>query len=193
VRRRLEQSIYTAKTDLLRRMLDRSASARGSVATQGWLERFDAAGRWLWIAGFVLQLAWHAVVVHGLLLQYFIWAGVDDSLLTLRALRICGPLVGSLPSAERLLGWSTLASIAGVWWNPRFAQICRGFTRHISGVSKWYFLQAIPIIARVCLQKMDLTTPNPLLVYKQTASHAAAVVFAFLVSIPHTIRTTLTR
>ncbi|KAK3297847.1 Ima1 N-terminal domain-containing protein [Chaetomium fimeti] len=180
VRRRLEQSAYTAKTDLLRRMLDRSASARGSVTTQGWLEKFDAAGRWLWISGLLLQLVWHAVVVHSLLLQYFVWAGVDDSLSTFRLLKTCGPLVGSLPSAGRLLGWSILTTILSMWWNPRFVQIYRGFTRHISGVSQWYIFQAMAVILRICLQRIDLTTPNPPLLNTQTAGHAVAASLAFL-------------
>ncbi|KAH6851122.1 Ima1 N-terminal domain-containing protein [Chaetomium sp. MPI-CAGE-AT-0009] len=180
VRQRLEQSAYTAKTDMLRRMLDRSASVRGSVTTRGWLERFNTAGKWLWISGLVLQLAWHAVVVHNLLLQYFIWAEVDDSLSTFRLLKTCGPLVGSLPPAERLLGWSILATIFGVWWNPRFVQIYRGFTRHISGVSQWYIFQTMAVILRICLQRIDLTTPNPLLLNTQTAGHAVGVALAFL-------------
>ncbi|KAG7285420.1 hypothetical protein NEMBOFW57_010047 [Staphylotrichum longicolle] len=180
VRRQLEQAAYTAKTDLLRRMLDRSASARKSVKTHGWLDTVDAAGRWLWIAGFVLQLAWHAVVVHSLLSQYLMWAGVDETLFTFRMLRICGPFVGRLPSAERLLGWSSLASIVGVWWNPRFVQIFRGFTRHISGVSKWYFFQAVALSLRICLQRWDLTTPDPVLLGKQTAGHGFAAAFAIL-------------
>ncbi|KAK4157656.1 Ima1 N-terminal domain-containing protein [Chaetomidium leptoderma] len=181
VRQRLQQAAYTAKTDLLRRMLDRSANARSSLTTQGWLGLFDAAGKWLWIAGFVLQLVWHAVVVHDLLFQYFLWAGVDDSLVTFRLLRICGPLVASLPSAERLLRWSALATILGVWWNPRFAQIVRGFTKHISGVSKWYFFQALAVGIRIFLQSVDLTTPNPLLLHIQTAGHTIAVAVALLI------------
>jgi hypothetical protein len=182
VRQRLEQAAYTAKTDLLRRMLDRSATASKSMTTAGWLERFDTAGKWLWIAGFVLQLTWHAAVVHGLLLQYLLWAEVDESLFTFQLLRICAPVVASLPSAERLLGWSTLASISGAWWNPRVAQISRGFTRHISGVTKWYFFQAMAVVMRICLQRMDLTTPDPLLLNKHAAGHALATVIALLVS-----------
>ncbi|KAL2175354.1 Ima1 N-terminal domain-containing protein [Thermothelomyces heterothallicus CBS 202.75] len=182
VRQRLEKAQYTAKTDLLRRMLDRSASARSRVTTRGWPERFDAAGRWLWIAGFVLQLGWHAVVVHSLLSQYLIWAEADDARFPFRLLRICGPLVGSLPSDERLLGWSSLATILGVWWNPRFSQVYRGFTRHINGVSKWYCFQAMAVGLRVCLRRIDgLTTPDPALLSTQTAAHALALTFALLI------------
>ncbi|KAL2024140.1 hypothetical protein VTK56DRAFT_9920 [Thermocarpiscus australiensis] len=184
VRQRLEQAAYTAKTDLLRRMLDRSASMRKTVKTRGWLELVDTAGRWLWIAGLVLQLAWHAVVVHALLSQDLWWAGGDSSLFTFRLLRICAPLVTGLPSAERLLRWSTVASVLGIWWNPRFAQIYRGFTRHISGVSKWYIYQAVTVVIRVCLQRVwDLTDPDPLLLNMQTAGHAFAAGFALLVFI----------
>ncbi|KAK4242205.1 hypothetical protein C8A03DRAFT_11593 [Achaetomium macrosporum] len=180
VRERLEQAVYTAKTDLLRRMLDRSASARKNLKTQGWLDLFQAVGKWLWIAGFVLQLAWHAVLVHALLSHYFVWAGMDDSLFTFRLLRICGPFVGWLPSPERLLRWSTLASILGVWWNPRFAQVYRGFSRHISGVGKWYFFQVVALVIRICLQKVDLTTPDPRLLSMQTAGHAFAAGFSLI-------------
>ncbi|KAJ4306753.1 hypothetical protein N0V88_000120 [Collariella sp. IMI 366227] len=183
VRQRLEQAAYTAKTDLLRRMLDRSATARKTVKSEGTLELFDKAGRWLWVAGFLLQLAWHAVVVHMLLSKYFTYAGVDDSVFTFRLLRICGPVVAKFPSAERLLTWSLFAGLLSVWWNPRFAQIFRGFSRHISGVSKWYIFQALAVIVRVCLQRMDLTTPEPMLLNMQTAGHTLAVFFTLLIFI----------
>jgi hypothetical protein len=186
VRERLEQAVYTAKTDLLRRMLDRSAGARKTLKTQGWLELFQAAGKWLWIAGFVLQLAWHAVVVHMLVSEYFLWAGLDESLFTFRLLRICGPFVAWLPSAERLLKWSTLASILGVWWNPRFAQVFRGFTRHINGVAKWYFFQAVALAIRICLPKVDLTTPGPRLHNLKIAGHAFTAGFSLIVGYPST-------
>ena len=184
VRQRLEQAAYTAKTDVLRRMLDRSATERKTVKGRSWLDVFDAAGRWLWVAAFVLQLAWHAVVVHGLLSQYFAWAGADETLFTPRLLKTCDPFVARLPSAERLVRWSTLAGISSVWWNPRFAQICRGFTRHISGVSKWYFFQAVALAVRVALQRWDLTRPDPSLLGMQTAGHGFSAAFALLVSHP---------
>ncbi|KAK3896503.1 Ima1 N-terminal domain-containing protein, partial [Staphylotrichum tortipilum] len=181
VRRRLEQAAYTAKTDLLRRMLDRSATARKSTKAHGWLDIFDAVGRWLWIAGFVLQLVWHVVVVHGLLLHYFAWARADEELATFRLLRICAPWLAWLPAADRLLGWSTLASVLGVWWNPRFGQIFRGFTRHISGVSKWYFFHAMAAAVRIGLSRADLMTPDPALLGQQASAHAGAAFFALLI------------
>ena len=187
MRQRLEQAAYTAKTDLLRRMLDRSASARKSVVrTGGWPELFDAAGKWLWVAGFVLQLAWQAVVVHALLSEYARWTQADDTLFTFRVLGMCAPLVARLPSAERLLRWSILASILSVWWNPRFAQIFRGFTKHISGVSKWYIYQALTVALRICLPKAwDMTTPDPRLLNMQAAGHAFGAAFALLVCLPN--------
>jgi hypothetical protein len=193
VRQRLEQAAYTAKTDVLRRMIDRCATARKSVKTRGWLELFDAAGRWLWIVGLVLQLSWHLVVAHALLSKYFEWTGVDETLFTFRLLGICGPLVDRLPTAERLLRWSTVASILGVWWNPRFGQIFRGFTRHISGVPKWYIYQAMAVAIRVVLPRAwDMTMPNPRLLNLQIASHGFAAAFTLLVSLPPQYTTTST-
>ncbi|KAK4133184.1 hypothetical protein BT67DRAFT_405203, partial [Trichocladium antarcticum] len=188
-RRRLEQAAYTAKTDVLRRMIDRSASARKKVKTRGWLELVDAAGRWLWIAGFVLQLAWHVVVVQALLTKYSEWVGAGET--TVRLLRICGPLVGKLPSAEQLSRWSTVAALSGAWWNPRFAQIFRGFTRHISGVPKWYIYQGMTIAIRVALPRSwDMAMPNPRLINLQIAGHGFAAAFTILIFIlgPRSIR-----
>ncbi|KAH6620813.1 Ima1 N-terminal domain-containing protein [Chaetomium sp. MPI-SDFR-AT-0129] len=192
VRQRLAQAQYTAKADVLRRMLDRSAIARRNGATRrGWLERVDSVGKWLWMAGFVLQVVWHVAVVHDRLARYLAWAGVDEGLFTVRLLRVCGPVVRRLPAEEeRLLKWSVWASGLGVWWNPRFAQIVRGFTRHISGVSKWYFFQALAVLLRFCLQRMDWDTLDPLGLNRLLAVHAVAFVFALLIftSAPRAIK-----
>ncbi|KAL2263719.1 hypothetical protein VTK26DRAFT_5475 [Humicola hyalothermophila] len=192
VRQRLEKAAYTAKTDLLRRMLDRSASARKSaVRTGGWPERFDVAGRWVWVAGFVLQLAWHSVAVHALLSRRMVRVEEEDALPTFRVLRACDSLVAALPPTERLLRWSIVASFLAAWWNPRFAQIYRGFTKHISGVSKWYIYQAMTVLLRVGLPKAwDMTTPDPRLLNMQIASHAFGAAFALLIFIlsPRSIR-----
>ncbi|KAK4141156.1 Ima1 N-terminal domain-containing protein [Dichotomopilus funicola] len=192
VRQRLAQAQYTAKADVLRRMLDRSAIARRNGATRrGWLERVDSVGKWLWMAGFVLQVLWHVAVVHDRLARYLAWAGVDEGLFTVRLLKVCGPVVRRLPAEEeRLLKWSLWASGFGCWWNPRFAQIVRGFTRHISGVSKWYFFQALAVLLRFCLQSMDWDTLDPLGLNRLLAVHGVTFVFALLIftSAPRAIK-----
>jgi hypothetical protein len=182
VRRRLEQAAYTAKTDVLRRMIDRSASARKSVGSQRWLRLLHSTGRRLWIGGFVLQFLWHAVIVHALVSAWFEWAGADDAWTTYQIWRMCAPLIGMLPSEERLLRWSTLSSVLGAWWNPQFAQVFKG-TRHIGGLPVWYALQAVTVVARLCLQwASSLTTPDPLLLKEQTAGHTIAAGVTLLVS-----------
>ena len=184
VRQRLEQAAYTAKTDVLRRMLDRSTSTRKMVTHTGWLDVFEAAGRWLWIAGLALQLCWHFSVLA------MVIPASDEVIPTrgqitvpLSLLTVIGPLLSLLPAADRLIRWSALASVLSVWWNPRFAQVFRGFTRHISGVSKWYFFQAVAVALRIVLQKAPrLSTPDPALLQAQLAGHLVSAGLAAIVS-----------
>ncbi|KAK3684028.1 Ima1 N-terminal domain-containing protein [Podospora appendiculata] len=193
VQERLQQAAYTAKTDVLRRMLDSSTNIKQKVNRRSWLGLFDVVGTWLRIAGLVLQLAWHVSLLHVLLANYDADVEMDVYMkLPLSwLLRISGPLLLLLPSADSLIRWSVVASILGAWWNPRFVQIFRGFTKHISGVSKWYTYQAIAVAMRVLLQKVPaLTTPDPSLATMQATGHAFAACFATFIYIlgPRSIR-----
>lgn len=170
VRRALDQAAYTAKTDALRRLIERGNKNRKQVIRRGWLDIFDATGKWLWMAGLVLQLGWHISVLKTLYPQ-------------------SGELVGAfgisrfIPAAERLMRWSILSSVLSAWWNPRFMQVFRGFTKHISGISRWYFYQFVAVIMRALLQQSTfISNPDPSLLHTQLAAHLFAVGFAVLVS-----------
>lgn len=184
VRQRLERAAYTAKTDALRHMIDRSTGARKSVGKRGWLDLVDLVGRGLWISGYVVQLAWHAAVLYTLLSQYLRWTEVDSGSFAFKMQRTCGPLVGWFLSQQWLLQWSTVCGILGIWWNPRFAQTSRGFSKHVRGVFKWYIYQFMTITTRVCLWQgvFNRTTAGPLLLKEQLASHSVAAFISFLVS-----------
>ncbi|KAK1761208.1 Ima1 N-terminal domain-containing protein [Echria macrotheca] len=178
VRRRLEQAAYTAKTDVLRRMLDRSSRHRKRITSRGKLDVLDTVGRWLWVAGLVLQLCWHGTMVGSLYLES---GRIPQGLGTLER----------LPRPEATLWWSVLTTALGVWWNPRFVQVVRGFTRHIKGVSRWYFYQAIAVAMRIVLQRTALISPpDPKLFNMQLAGHIFFASFALLIFIlgPRSIR-----
>ncbi|KAK4189859.1 integral inner nuclear membrane protein ima1 [Podospora australis] len=149
VRQRLEHAAYTAKTDALRRMIDRNSKIRRKVEPSGWLELLDKLGRWLWTSGLVLQLVWHVSVIHAIV------STRPDILLGRPAIKtivdISNPLIHRLPSAEWLVRWSAYSTVAGVWWNTRFPQVIRGFTKHVSGIRRWYFCQSMAVVLRVAL------------------------------------------
>ncbi|KXX82278.1 Integral inner nuclear membrane protein ima1 [Madurella mycetomatis] len=183
VRQRLEQAAYTAKTDALRHMIDRSASARKSVGRRGWLDLVGLVGQGMWISGFVVQLAWHAAVLYTLLSRYLMWTEADSGSFAFKMQRTCGPLVSRFLSQEWLLQWSTVCGILGIWWNPRFAQTSRGFSKPVRGVFKWYIYQLMTITTRICLWQgvFNRTTAGPPLLKEQLASHFFAAFISFLI------------
>ncbi|KAK0651620.1 Ima1 N-terminal domain-containing protein [Cercophora newfieldiana] len=192
VRERLEQAAYTAKTDVLRRMIDRSAGNRHSKTPGGPLNLVSTAGWMLWISGLVLQLCWHVSVLETLFLESDeVLQTKDDQQFIANILALAAPILGILPEADRLIRWSTLATLLSAWWNPRFAQVFRGFTKHINGISKWYVYQVLAVAIRLSLQKFSvLTEPDPSLLKTQCVGHLVAAGFAILIFVlaPRSIR-----
>ncbi|KAK3371780.1 Ima1 N-terminal domain-containing protein [Lasiosphaeria ovina] len=192
VRQRMEQAAYTAKADVLRRMVDRSTMIRRSSTQTSWLNRLDWLGRWLWLGGLFFQLTWHASILQEVYLQHFQELGGDpQAFLPVILLKSCGAVLERLPSTDRLISLSTTASVMSVWWCPRFVQIFRGFSKHIKGVSAWYTFQAIAIVLRLLLPKVPgITKPDLSLIYLQTAGHVLGAGFALLIYVlgPRSIR-----
>ena len=148
VDRRIRQAGFTAKTDHLRRMMERSSGGR-TARRRTPLDLADALGRWLWRGGLALQLLWHLRVVADVLRRE--GNGMrdpDDGGLLVVLLRGVQSVVGVLPSADLLIRASIMASILCVWWNPHFVQVNRGFTRHLLGFTQWYSFQGLIVFFR---------------------------------------------
>jgi len=174
---RIQQAGYTAKTDHLRRIIDRSRKTRVSTTTP--LDALDVLGRRLWHTGLALQLVWQLSAIHATLAQldsaawppWFRWGLAASSQVFLR-----------LPGPAPLLRWSILASVASVWWNPRFVQTVRGFTRHLIGLSNWYLYQVMIIAIRAVFgQLVDLPTPRATDVAGNIGVHLFAALFTIYV------------
>ncbi|KAK0674410.1 Ima1 N-terminal domain-containing protein [Cercophora samala] len=134
VRQRLDQAAYTAKTDTLRRMMDRNSKIRRKIYIQSRMpvRILNGIGRLLWVSGFVLQLAWHA------------------SLCTTKTTQI--PYSSWLPSPDLLLRWSIAASVFGMWWNPRLLDMVAGNSKQVTGLFRWYLIQCIAVVSRIYLR-----------------------------------------
>jgi hypothetical protein len=140
---RVRQAAYTARTDHLRRMIDRSQEVRQARTLSG-LDIVSAVGQAAWISALVLQLVWHAVVV-----QRILAAQVVDG----RAVHWYQTAALTAESAsprwltEDGLGrWSIILAASSAWWNPFLTQTVRGFTRHIVGLSTWYTYQTMLVL-----------------------------------------------
>ncbi|KAK1836132.1 Ima1 N-terminal domain-containing protein [Podospora conica] len=200
VLKRLEQAAYTAKTDALRRTIEKSMATRKKITSPRRLSFVDLVGGSLWVAGLVLQLFWHLSMLQRLYIQptytgpfsedEIVTGGENDDLV-INILGAMGPLLAILPAPEQSLKWSVFATVLGAWWNPRFIQVYRGFTKHITGISKWYMFQVIALAMRLGLQTVpSVLTPDASQHNKQLSFHLFTGALSILVSIlaPHAIK-----
>lgn len=195
VLQRLEQAAYTAKTDALRRTIEKSMATRKKITSPRRLSFVGLVGGGLWLAGLVLQLFWHLSILERLYMQAtdvvpfsedeVVTASGKDNL-GVSILGAMGPFLALLPAPEQSLRWSVFATILGSWWNPHFIQVYRGFTKHITGISEWYMFQFIALAMRIGLQTVPcVLTPDPLLHNKQLAFHLFTGIVSILVSCFH--------
>lgn len=148
---RIRDAGYLAKTDHLRRMMERSKGRKPTrrVTALDWA---SSVGSWLWWGGLGLQLFWHLVLAAELLGDRPSPDGMrdpDDQGMAAWLLTLAKPAAAFLPSADVLSKWSITASILSVWWNPYFVQVNRGFTRHLLGLTQWYSFQGLIVFFRL--------------------------------------------
>ncbi len=173
---RLKQSSYTAKTDHLRRLLDKTRQNVAPVkARKSWLDVFDVLGQVCWVLGMSGQILWNSMGISGHLLRRLLEISTSDFLYSeplidpdldiasspltfwmqavIDILDHDGTSVWSLGyygiNVRHLAKWSLLLSFISFWWNPKFKEGYRGYHRHIKGFQEWYKYQALLLITRV--------------------------------------------
>ncbi|KAH6608211.1 hypothetical protein Trco_004524 [Trichoderma cornu-damae] len=148
VEQRINQATYTARTDHLRRLMQKGRGRRVPKRTTS-LDVANAMGRWLWWAGFVIQLAWHLVSVsHVLDVREDGMYDPDEQSAVKQMTAWLNQLRAFLPAADTLIGWSIKTGFLSAWWNPHFVQLTRGFTRHLPRFTQWYCFQGLIIFFR---------------------------------------------
>ena len=150
VQGRLRAAGYTAQTDHLRRLMA-NTRARRSRKKLTKLDLAERIGRYLWWAGLVLQMLWHLkMVAMATKLRSESEAGMvdpDASNMGTMAQSVA-QISDWLPGAETLLRGSISMSVVSLWWNPRFVQVSRGFSRHLLGFRQWYCFQGLTVCFR---------------------------------------------
>ncbi|RYP84552.1 hypothetical protein DL770_005206 [Monosporascus sp. CRB-9-2] len=155
VEKRLRDASYTAQTDHLRRMMDRTRSQRQEVKQRGILDVVDAVEKRTWHLGFILQFWWHAAVLFSIFQDYYSLADGNSWMsVVLRAARRAG--FDKLPQGDQLIRWAIHLSMFSLPWNPRFKQTIRGFTTHIVGFKQWYMYQILILLIRFICLSMSL-------------------------------------
>lgn len=149
----------------------RSRTKGGSTSRLTWVDFTDSVGRWLRWGSFVLQLLWH--VSAGLeLLANNMPLGETGGWLPV-VLKTSEHVTQFLPSTDWLIQLSLQATVLGIWWNPKFPQVWRGFSRPVSGLPKWYGFQTLLVISRFLFPRVvQLEVDHSEMMSAQFAIHA---------------------
>ncbi|KAL2808727.1 Ima1 N-terminal domain-containing protein [Aspergillus granulosus] len=154
VRARIRQTGYEAKSDHLRRMMDRSKAGKAARKARQWNWRsllvfVGAICYWASIAG---QLAWDltsALTVDEPLedageiaLSFPVGSCLQKSLETYRLPRHCS--VDLVPYA----GFALVAGIISLWWNPKLRLKVEGRGGRFLGLGEYYKVQLIIMVVR---------------------------------------------
>ena len=181
VRQRIEQAAYTAKTDTLRRMIDRSRKVQKGTE-RSWLNYITVLGRCLWFGGLLLQLLWHASLLRSLVIEGAATSGIHP--LADLGLAALDNVLTRLPSSEALFRLSLLSSLTGLWWNPYFVQTYRGFTKHIIGLRVWYTNQLLALFIRIVFRSLvDWGVFDPALTNTYMMGHSLTIGLTLYVSL----------
>ncbi|ETS78962.1 hypothetical protein PFICI_08815 [Pestalotiopsis fici W106-1] len=150
VEEQLRKASYTAKTDHMRRLIDRTKQRRHQARTRTALDYVDMAGKWIWHFGFLLQALWHIVALGIVFVEHGHGSGNNFVVAVLR--ETCAWIIAVLPRSDRFIKLAINTSLVAFAWNPRFKQTIRGFTSHILGFRQWYTYQLVIILIRcACL------------------------------------------
>ena len=151
---RLQEAGYAARTDHLRRMMEKSRTSRQTKKRWTYLDLASFAGRWTWLAGLCFELLWHFSSISTALEEVAVPEGQADWIPVAKS--SLHQLAARLPSKDVLISLSLWSNILTVWWNPLFVQVFRGFSRHVLGLAQWYTFQALMIFIRAVFSQVPV-------------------------------------
>lgn len=190
MRNRIRQAGYAAKSDHLRRMMEKSRGGRYNRRAHGWgwrsiLVFTGAICFWASVAG---QLAWNLMgaMVAGNTFQDL------DSDLSLSLVPFCfdkmwkrQPVFDECSSAlTPFAGLALFLGMLSIWWNPKLRHKVEGRGGRLTGMGEYYKVQIIVLVVRfvawACLQDPSITGLNPRLA---PGIHGFMSIFTIIVSI----------
>lgn len=187
-RDRIRQAGYAAKSDHLRRMMERSRG--GKLKTQRWnwrglLVSMGAMGYWGSILG---QIGWN--FVGAMALKDSTWE--DSQRISLSTIKSCivqglrqRQLEGYCPTAlTPYAGFALILGVLSLWWNPRLRDRVARRGGRLVGLDEYYRIQIFVLVARfvawACLQDPSMSGLNPRVL---PAIHIFMGVFTIIVSL----------
>ena len=152
VRERIRATGYAAKTDHLRRLMERTRGGIIPRGESGWKILLVSIGGMAWGLSLVGQLAWDGLSLLSLEQDNGGLIDEDASVSSLGCLRQAVRESAVSPDCTTLAdSWARFALLLGVlsfWWNPRLRERLVRFGGRFYGLQEYYKLQAISLFAR---------------------------------------------
>ena len=185
VQERLRATGYAAKTDHLRRMMDKSRDTKGSQYRWNWRQIVTHAGGSGWLLGLMGQILWNAL---GASANFEGDSGDDTVPILLQ--NWLQPIYGlggngakGTNLAEPLASASLVLGFLSIWWNPKLSKKISRQSGRLIGLSEFYKLQGILNLTRLLAWYSIGKDHGFHLDYSTTkAVHAIMLVFNLVVS-----------
>ena len=187
VRERIRATGYAAKTDHLRRMMERTRGGKVARGQSGWKSVLVFLGGVAWCLSIAGQATWDVVALlwseldHGDLVDEDL--SLSNSECIRRAMRGSALSAGCNVLVDPVARFALVLGLLSFWWNPKLQERLSRPGGRMVGLTEYYKLQAILLIAR-CLAWIYLTgIPNDKLTSQTIKGiHGALLFFGALVS-----------
>ena len=184
VRDRIRLTGYAAKSDHIRRMMERSRAIGGYQGAWSWKILLVSAGALCWYTSQVGQLLWNAKGAFATNHETFLAEESPDLLSAclwkldqFSDTRACSELYNSIAGIALDLG------LLSIWWNPRLSDKIRRESGRILGLQEYYKLQIIFLLVRFFSSTVLIRSPFYGLDVQMTkAGHSFMLIFTILVS-----------
>ncbi|KAH7356715.1 Ima1 N-terminal domain-containing protein [Rhexocercosporidium sp. MPI-PUGE-AT-0058] len=179
----MRQAGKTAKTDHLRRMMEKSREAKSApskgVSFFGIVLSFT---RLLWYMSIIGQFLWDIAPILDMVRTEIVSnAQLSSSL---------APVLNSVTTVIAVCKtttwarYSLICGFASIWWNPEFDPVTKAFKKRLKGFDVWYTHQLMMIVLRtVFYYAIRKNAPVDPIAHTTLAAHSAAlVVFSYLIN-----------
>ena len=184
VRERIQATGYAAKTDHLRRMMEKTRSSPTAQKVYGWRYVVVNLGACGWWANFCGQIIWHTMGT--LVAPSGGLRAVDGNASIMGCL---GQAIDERQVEERCLGsgrppasFALLLGLLSIWWNPCLKIKIKGTGGRMTGLGEYYKLQMLGLaVDTVALYILWDGTESRLEQQTMKALHAIMLAFTLAV------------
>ena len=149
VRERIQQTGYAAKTDHLRRLMERSRRRRIAYRW-GWRSLVVSAGGFAQLLSFITYTGWTCAVVSSGLQENSMFDIQSNTVLSCSwtYARTRHVLIGCIRPFSDLAGLGLLFGLVSIWWNPQWQYKLQENDGRLRGLTRYYRVQALGLLVR---------------------------------------------